>query len=139
MNHRSKIYVAGHKGLVGNSIIKELEKKGFKKIIIATRDELDLTNQKEVLKFLKKNKPNFIFIAAAKVGGIYSNNKFPADFIHNNLTIQTVCFIDPFIKRIQSFFAYKPDVRSFLQLTCVRSSTTFANFDFGYIASSTIS
>tara|TARA_B100000780_G_scaffold267831_1_gene225255 strand:- start:847 stop:1797 length:951 start_codon:yes stop_codon:yes gene_type:complete len=89
MNHRSKIYVAGHNGLVGSAIIKELKKKGLKKIITATRDQLDLTDQKKTLKFLKKNKPNFIFIAAAKVGGIYSNNKYKGQFIYENLMIQS--------------------------------------------------
>ena len=88
MNHKSKIYVAGHKGLVGSAIIKELKKKGFKKVITATRDQLDLTDQKKVLKFLKQKKPDFIFIAAAKVGGIAANNKFKAQFIYENLQIQ---------------------------------------------------
>ena len=89
MNHKSKIYVAGHRGLVGSAIIKELKKKGFKKIITATRNQLDLRNQLEVLNFLKKTKPNFIFIAAAKVGGIYSNNKYKGQFIYENLMIQS--------------------------------------------------
>ena len=89
MNLKSKIYVAGHRGLVGSAIINELKKKGFKKIIIANRKQLDLTNQVEVLKFLKKTKPNFIFIAAAKVGGIYSNNKYKGQFIYENLMIQS--------------------------------------------------
>ena len=89
MNHKSKIYVAGHKGLVGSAIIKELKKKGFKKVITATRDQLDLTDQKKVLKFLKQKKPDFIFIAAAKVGGIYSNKKYKGQFIYENLMIQS--------------------------------------------------
>ena len=72
---QSKIYVAGHKGLVGSAIVRQLKKEGYKKIIFVDRSKLDLTNQLEVLKFLKKKKPGFIFIAAAKVGGIYSNNK----------------------------------------------------------------
>ena len=84
----SRIYVAGHRGLVGSSIIRKLKEKGYKKIIIEIKSKLDLTNQSKVLNFLKKKKPDFIFIAAAKVGGIYSNNKYPAEFIHNNLTIQ---------------------------------------------------
>jgi GDP-L-fucose synthase len=86
---QSKIYVAGHNGLVGSAIVRALNKSGYKNIIVANRKELDLTNQIKVLKFLKKNKPNFIFIAAAKVGGVYSNNKFKADFIYENLSIQT--------------------------------------------------
>ena len=75
----SKIYVAGHKGLVGSAIVRELKKKGYKKIIVANREKLNLTNQLSVFKFLKKNKPDFIFLAAAKVGGIHSNNKYKAD------------------------------------------------------------
>ena len=89
MNHKSNIYVAGHKGLVGSAIVKELKKKNFKKIITATRDQLDLTNQRNVLKFIKKKKPDFIIIAAAKVGGIYSNNKYKGQYIYENLMIQT--------------------------------------------------
>ena len=79
----SKIYVAGHNGLVGSAIIRQLKNKGYKKIIIASRKKLDLTNQSKVLSFLKKHKPKFIFIAAAKVGGIYSNNKYKAEFIQD--------------------------------------------------------
>jgi GDP-L-fucose synthase len=89
MNLNSKIFVAGHNGLVGSAIIRGLKKKNFNKIITATRRNLDLTNQSKVLKFLKKEKPNFIIIAAAKVGGIYSNNKYKAEFIYENLMIQS--------------------------------------------------
>ena len=88
INKTSKIYVAGHKGLVGSAILRKLKDDGYKKIIVSTRSELDLTNQQSVLKFLKIKKPKFIFIAAAKVGGIYANNKFKADFIYSNLSIQ---------------------------------------------------
>ena len=89
INAKSKIYVAGHKGLVGSAIIRQLKKKGYKKIIFADRSKVDLTNQLKVLKFLKRKKPDFIFIAAAKVGGIYSNNKYKAQFIYENLSIQS--------------------------------------------------
>jgi GDP-L-fucose synthase len=88
INFNSKIYVAGHNGLVGSAIIRELKKKGYKKIITTNRQKLDLTNQLSVLRFLKKNKPNFIFLAAAKVGGVYSNNKYKADYLYENLAIQ---------------------------------------------------
>jgi len=88
INLKSKIYVAGHKGLVGSAIVRKLKEKGFKNIIVRTKKELDLINQNKVLRFLKKNKPVFIFIAAAKVGGIYSNNKYKADYIYENLSIQ---------------------------------------------------
>ena len=88
INLKSKIYVAGHKGLVGSAIVRKLKEKGFKNIIVRAKKELDLINQNKVLRFLKKNKPVFIFIAAAKVGGIYSNNKYKADYIYENLSIQ---------------------------------------------------
>ena len=89
INLNSKIYVAGHNGLVGSSIVRELKKNGYKNIVVASRNKLDLTNQLNVLKFLKKNKPDFIFLAAAKVGGIYANNKYKADYLYENLAIQT--------------------------------------------------
>ena len=85
----SKIYVSGHKGLVGSAIVRKLKFMGYKNVICKTRKELDLTNQNKVLVFLKKTKPDFIFLAAAKVGGIYSNNKYKADYIYENLSIQT--------------------------------------------------
>jgi GDP-L-fucose synthase len=88
INTNLKIYVAGHNGLVGSAIVRELKKKGYKKIIVASREKLDLANQLSVLRFLKKNKPDFIFLAAAKVGGIYSNNKYKADYLYENLAIQ---------------------------------------------------
>ena len=98
----SKIYVAGHKGLVGSAIIRKLKEKGYKKILTADRKKLDLTNQIKVLKFLKRNKPEFIFIAAAKVGGIHSNNKFKAEFIHQNLSIQTNIIHSAYLSGIKS-------------------------------------
>ena len=88
INLKSKIYVAGHKGLVGSAIIRKLKKKGYKNIIFRSKKQLDLKNQKKVYSFLKRNKPDFIFIAAAKVGGIYSNDKYRAEFIFDNLSIQ---------------------------------------------------
>ena len=89
INFNSKIYIAGHKGLVGSAIVRQLKKKGYKKILTVDKSKLDLTNQSKVYNFLKKERPKFIFIAAAKVGGIYSNNKYPAEFIYNNLIIQS--------------------------------------------------
>jgi len=89
INLKSKIYVAGHKGLVGSAIIRKLKQKGYENIIFRSKKQLDLKNQKKVHNFFKKNKPDFIFIAAAKVGGIYSNDKHRAEFIFDNLSIQT--------------------------------------------------
>ena len=88
INKNSKIFVAGHNGLVGSAIVRKLKDKGYKNILTVSRLKLDLTNQSKVYNFLKKNKPKYIFIAAAKVGGIYSNNKYRADFIYSNLSIQ---------------------------------------------------
>ena len=89
INKNSKIFVAGHNGLVGSAIVRKLKEKGFKKILTISRSRLDLTNETKVYNFLKKKKPNFIFIAAAKVGGIYSNNRYRAEFIYSNLSIQS--------------------------------------------------
>ena len=89
INLKSKIFVAGHNGLVGSAIVRKLKDNGYKKILTVKKSQLDLTDQKKVLQFLKKHKPDSIFIAAAKVGGIYSNNKYPAEFIQINLSIQT--------------------------------------------------
>ena len=89
INLNSKIYVAGHNGLVGSAILRKLKIKGFKNVIFRSKKQLDLKNQTNVLKFLKRNKPDFIFIAAAKVGGIYSNNKYKAEYIYDNLIIQS--------------------------------------------------
>ena len=88
INLKSKIYIAGHNGLVGSAILRKLKSKGYKNIIFKSRKQLDLKNQNKVFEFLKKNKPDFIFIAAAKVGGIYSNNKYKAEYIFDNLSIQ---------------------------------------------------
>ena len=89
INKHSRIYIAGHHGLVGSAILRRLKKDGYKNIIYRTRHQLDLKDQKQVFNFLKKQKPEFIFIAAAKVGGIYSNNKFKAEFIFDNISIQS--------------------------------------------------
>ena len=89
INLNSKIYISGHTGLVGSAILRRLKKGGYKKLIFAKRSELDLTNQKKVLNFIKKKKPDFIFIAAAKVGGILDNDNDKAKFIYENLVIQT--------------------------------------------------
>tara|TARA_B100000674_G_scaffold230155_1_gene189268 strand:+ start:158 stop:1096 length:939 start_codon:yes stop_codon:yes gene_type:complete len=89
IKQNSKIYIAGHTGLVGSAILRKLKEKGYKNIIFSDKKKLDLTNQSKVYKFLKKNKPKFIFICAAKVGGILSNKNYKADFITQNILIQT--------------------------------------------------
>tara|TARA_B100000780_G_C21029973_1_gene412972 strand:+ start:12 stop:953 length:942 start_codon:yes stop_codon:yes gene_type:complete len=85
----SRIYVAGHNGLVGSAIVRELNNKGYTNIVVSSKKKLNLTNQTKVIKFLKNKKPEFIFIAAAKVGGILANKRFKADFIYENLSIQS--------------------------------------------------
>lgn len=88
MNLDAKIYVAGHRGLVGSAIVRNLKEKGYTNIIYRTHKELDLTNQEEVRAFFEQEKPEYVFLAAAKVGGIHANNTYPADFIYDNLMIQ---------------------------------------------------
>lgn len=88
MKKDSKIYVAGHRGLVGSAIVRNLEANGFTNIITRTHAELDLTNQADVRKFFEEERPEYVFLAAAKVGGIHANNTYPADFIYDNLMIQ---------------------------------------------------
>ena len=88
MNLDAKIYVAGHRGLVGSAIVRNLEAKGYKNLIFRTHKELDLTNQEAVRTFFEEERPEYVFLAAAKVGGIHANNTYPADFIYDNLMIQ---------------------------------------------------
>ena len=106
ISRNSKIYIAGHKGLVGSAILRKLKVNGYSKIITADRKNLDLTNQSKVFSFLKKNKPNFIFIAAAKVGGIYSNNKYKAEFIYQNLTIQNNIIHGSYLSEIKNLIFF---------------------------------
>ena len=88
MKITDKIYVAGHRGLVGSAILRQLQLKGFSNLITRSSDELDLTNQREVQKFFKQQKPSYVIIAAARVGGIHANNTYPAEFIYQNIMIE---------------------------------------------------
>jgi len=88
MNIEDKIYVAGHNGLVGSAIVRLLKKKGFNNIICKGHSELDLTDQASVSSFFENERPDYVFLAAAKVGGIHANNSYPAEFIRSNLLIQ---------------------------------------------------
>jgi GDP-L-fucose synthase len=88
MNFDRKIYVAGHLGMVGSAIVRELKAKGFNNIVGKTHTELDLTDQAAVAQFFKEEKPEQVYLAAAKVGGIYANNTYPAEFIYDNLMVQ---------------------------------------------------
>jgi GDP-L-fucose synthase len=89
MNKDSRIYVAGHTGLVGSALYRKLKAEGYTNLITRTHAQLDLERQAEVEGFFKKEKPEYVFLAAAKVGGIWANNTYPAEFIYNNLVIQT--------------------------------------------------
>ena len=88
MNKNSKIYVAGHSGLVGSSIVRRLQRDGFNNLILKTHAELDLLDQKAVNDFFEREKPEYVFLAAAKVGGIFANNTYRADFVYQNLMIE---------------------------------------------------
>jgi GDP-L-fucose synthase len=89
MNKDSRIYIAGHRGLVGSAIQRALTAQGYTNLLLCTRDELDLLNTHAVNNFFAKEKPEYVFLAAAKVGGILANSNYPADFIRDNLIIQT--------------------------------------------------
>ncbi|MFT5712383.1 MAG: GDP-L-fucose synthase [Glaciecola sp.] len=89
MNKNAKIYIAGHRGLVGSALVRQLKTQGYENLVTRTHDELDLTNQLTVEAFFNAEKPEYVFLAAAKVGGIHANNTYPAEFIHENLAIQT--------------------------------------------------
>lgn len=89
LTKHSKMYVAGHRGLVGSAIVRALRARGFSHLVQKTRDELDLLNQEAVNRFFAKEKPAYVFLAAAKVGGIMANKTYPADFIYENLMVQT--------------------------------------------------
>lgn len=88
MNKKAKIFVAGHRGLVGSAIVRGLEKQGYRNLLLRTREQLDLTQQASVNDFFKTEQPEYVFMAAAKVGGIVANNTYPADFGYQNQLIQ---------------------------------------------------
>ena len=111
MNKDSKIYVAGHRGLVGSAIVRNLEAKGYTNIVYRTHEELDLTNQADVQAFFKEEQPEYVILAAAKVGGIHANNTYPADFIYDNLMIQN--------NVIKAAHDYKVKKLLFLGSTCI--------------------
>ena len=88
MEKQDKIYVAGHRGMVGSAIVRELERQGYQNIVIRTHAELDLTRQEAVEAFFAEEKPDYVFLAAAKVGGIFANINYPADFMYDNTMIE---------------------------------------------------
>jgi GDP-L-fucose synthase len=88
MNPFSKIYIAGHNGMVGSAILRKLEKSGFSNLMVCRSNQLDLRNQVEVMEYFRLNKPEYVFLAAAKVGGILANNTFRAEFLYDNLMME---------------------------------------------------
>jgi GDP-L-fucose synthase len=89
MNKQDKIFIAGHRGLVGSALVRNLQAQGFANLLTPTHSELDLTNEVAVGDFFVREQPDYVFLAAARVGGIHANNTYPAEFIQNNLAIQT--------------------------------------------------
>ena len=96
-----KIYVAGHRGMVGSAIVRNLQAKGFSSIVTRTHAQLDLTNQADVQAFFESEKPDQVYLAAAKVGGIYANNSFPAEFIYQNLMVQNNVIHQAFVHGVK--------------------------------------
>ncbi len=106
-----KIFVAGHRGMVGSAIVRNLQSKGFNDIIVRGSDELDLRNQQAVNDFFAAEKPNYVFLAAAKVGGIHANNTYPAQFIYDNLMIES--------NIIHAAYTYQVKKLLFLGSSCI--------------------
>lgn len=111
MNKDSKIYVAGHRGLVGSAILENLQNKGYTNIVYKTHKELDLTNQVEVAQFFKEEQPEYVILAAAKVGGIVANNVYRADFIYENMMIQNNVIHQSYVHGVKKLL--------FLGSTCI--------------------
>ncbi|MEI6185139.1 MAG: GDP-L-fucose synthase, partial [Bacteroidota bacterium] len=101
MEKNSKLYVAGHRGMVGSALIRKLEEKGFQNIITKTSAELDLRNQQAVNNFFESEKPNYVFIAAAKVGGIVANDTYRADFVYENLMIEANIIHASYLNKVE--------------------------------------
>ena len=111
MDLNDKIYIAGHRGLVGSAIVRQLEERGFTNLLMRTHKELDLTNQSEVQDFFKQENPDYVILAAGKVGGIHANNTYPADFIYQNIMIEA--------NIINSAYEHKVKRLLFLGSTCI--------------------
>ena len=111
MQKDSKIYIAGHRGLVGSAILKNLKQKGYQNIVTRTYKDLDLTNQEAVAEFFANEKPEYVFLAAAKVGGIVANNAYRADFIYENMMIQNNVIHQSYVNKVKKLL--------FLGSTCI--------------------
>lgn len=111
MNKNSRVYIAGHSGFVGGALTEKLKAKGFRNLILISHEELDLTNQERVDRLFSRVNPEYVFLLAAKVGGIYANNTKPADFIYQNIAIQT--------NVIHAAYKYKAKKLLFLGSSCM--------------------
>ncbi len=106
MNLNDKIYIAGHRGMVGSAIYRKLKKEGYTNIIVRTSNELNLIDQKTVSDFFTKEKPDYVFLAAAKVGGILANNTYRADFIYENLMIQNNIIHQSYLNKVKKLMFF---------------------------------
>lgn len=111
MNKQDKIYIAGHRGMVGSAIVRKLQESGFNNLVFRTSKELDLRSQQAVNEFFEEEKPNYVFLAAAKVGGIHANNVYRADFLYDNLMIEA--------NIIHAAYLHKVDKLLFLGSSCI--------------------
>jgi len=101
MNRQSKIFVAGHRGMVGSAIVRKLESEGYKNLVLRTSSELDLRDQFAVKEFFQRETPEYVFLAAAKVGGIVANNTLRAEFLHDNLVIQSNVIHNAYLQKVK--------------------------------------
>ena len=111
LNQEDKIYVAGHKGLVGSAIVRHLKHRGFSNLLLRAHNELELTDQKAVQEFFSLERPDYVIIAAAKVGGIHANNTYPADFIYQNMMIESNIINSAYLNEVKRLL--------FLGSTCI--------------------
>lgn len=111
MNLTDKIYIAGHSGLVGSAIVRQLKSRGFSNLLMQSHNNMDLTNQSQVKDFFRKEKPDYVILAAAKVGGIHANNTYPAEFIYENTMIETNIIYSAFENKVKRLL--------FLGSTCI--------------------
>ena len=126
----SKIFIAGHAGMVGSAIKRDFIKKGYRKLLCPSRKDLDLLNSNQVEKWFKENTPDVVILAAAKVGGIYANNKFTADFILENLKIQN--------NVIENAWKYKVKRFLFLGSSCIYPKLSTQPMKEEYLLSGTL-
>ena len=111
MDKQAKVYVAGHRGLVGSAVVRKLQAEGYTNLVLRTSKELDLRNQIAVAEFFLEEKPDYVFLAAARVGGIIANSSYPADFIYDNLMIQNNVIHNAYLAGIKRLL--------FLGSTCI--------------------